>query len=359
VIIVIDLSKPQNIIESSLRWIKAIREVVAKRMAEFKATNNVAARAMKEAARAVYSESPDKSRVKPSDIPVFIVASKWDTLKSRGVSSTDRRSILQALRFIAHYSGASLFCTSILDANLKDIFRSIMGSICFRTPTKAYTDAHLDKPVLISAGCDNFESILLGSKAGEIVTASSDSKSMRLIRSEADLADFLTPEGITKSCWTKFREFFATVFGPPEIKGKHTEDGDDLAIAEGGKAGSGTENNEFPESEIDAARSERDSALQRYMQEAARKEALLAKMYSGTSMPSTGDSETKDDIDSSAGVGGDELQQSASGGRARKSKDSSAGESKCGDIGTDTPDGANPLAGDSAVPREESKSRRK
>lgn len=351
----IDLSKPQNIIESSLRWIKAIREVVAKRMAELKATNNIAARAMKETARAVYAESPDKSRVKPSDIPVFIIASKWDTLKSRGVSSTDKRSILQALRFIAHYSGASLFCTSILDANLKDIFRGIMGSICFRTPTKSYTDAHLDKPVLISAGSDNFESILLGGKAGEFVSASADSKSMRLIRSEADLADFLTPDGITKSCWTKFREFFAAVFGPPEVKGKNTEEGDDLNIAEGGNVGNGTESNEFPESEIDAARSERDSALQRYVQEAERKEALLAKMYSGASIPSTGESETKDDMDSSAGVGGDELQQTASGGRVRKLKDSFE-ESKRGD---DTPESATSLGGGSAALREESKSRRK
>ena len=328
VIIVVDLSKPQNVVESLLKWIKATREVIAKRMGELKATNNLAARAMKDAARAQYADNSDKARVKPSDVPVFIVATKWDTLRSKGVSSADKRSILQALRFIAHYSGASLFCTSVTDSSLKEVFRGIMGSICFRTFTKPLSEISLDKPLYISVGCDNFESILLGAKPGEPASAAplSDSKSLRLVRSAAEIAEFITADGLTKACWSKFKDFFVEVFGAPDMKGHSSA----------GEAGVDTDapmaDNEFPESEIDAVRAERDIQLQRYIQEADRKESLLRKMYAGIPGDGRGDSveDGKDDQVAGSSASFSMQQAVATGGETFEESKGSGGRGGAG-----------------------------
>lgn len=279
-----DLSKPNNIVESLLRWITAIRKVISKNMADLKSKNSETAKNLKEMAMAPYAENPDRNRVKPCEIPMFIVASKWDSLKTRQISSSDRKIIVQALRFIAHYNGASLYCTSTTEPSLKESFRAIMGAICFRTALKSYTDTSSDRPVYVSAGTDDFDSILLGAKGTD---QTSDSMSFRpLVHSEAELNDFITTDGVTKKCWDKFRDFFLVVFGPPMYESlKSDKDKDSEMADDEGKESS----NEFPEADMDAARAAADSALQRYRLEASRKEALLQKTYE---QPANSSSET-------------------------------------------------------------------
>lgn len=67
-------------------------------------------------------------------------------------------------------------------------------------------------------GTDSFESILLGDLAA--TSDSTSTKSHKLVRSEAEINDFVTADGITKNCFNKFKEFFALVFGPPVTSSK-------------------------------------------------------------------------------------------------------------------------------------------
>lgn len=70
------------------------------------------AKSMHASAKKAYAENIDASKVKPSPIPLYILANKWDTFKTKSISLAERRVIFQALRFIAHFNGASLFCSS-------------------------------------------------------------------------------------------------------------------------------------------------------------------------------------------------------------------------------------------------------
>lgn len=179
VFIVCDLSKPQNLLESVLKWISGVREVIKKRIDELKSTNRSAVTMMKDAAAEAYAENSDRVKVRPCEIPLYIVANKWDTLKSKNVSLADRRSIFQVLRFIAHYNGCNLMSTSLNDANLKEAFRSVMSITCFKTGTsKASNDTMVDKPVQVTPGQDSFENILIGNK---LSTSDSDPKVCHII----------------------------------------------------------------------------------------------------------------------------------------------------------------------------------
>jgi len=210
-------------------------------------------------------------------------ATKWDALKSRSVTQADRKAIMQALRFAAHYNGASLYCTSSIDSALKDSFRSVMGSICFRTTLKTFKETSPDKPVYVTAGADNFEDILLGEHASD------------MLRSDAELVDYISESGIARKCWDRFLDFHGSLFGPPTIENRNsTESKTDEGGDEDG-------DNDYPEAEIDAIRAEKDVQLQQYILEADRKEQLLKKMYGDVaSKPSaafSGSSRNKKDGD--------------------------------------------------------------
>ena len=271
VIIVIDLSKPQNVLKSLLKWIDAIRDVISRRIKELASADNTAAQDIRNAAMQPYAENSDAARVRPCEIPLFIVATKWDALKSKSMTSADRKAIMQALRFVAHYNGASLYSTSSTESVLKESFRGIMGSICFRTPLKTYTETSPDKPIYVSAGTDNFEDILLGENASD------------LLRSEAELADYISDSGIARKCWDRFDNFHSSIFGPPDLLGSMNNLVESKIDDEGGGTDEG--DNEYPEAEIDAIRAEKDVQLQQYILEADRKEQLLKKMYSDVPLP--------------------------------------------------------------------------
>lgn len=118
----------------------------------------------------------------------------------------------------------------------------------------------------VTAGRDDFESILLSRVQG----SDGGDGGRGLVNSENDVAIFLTPTGLTKECWGRFSEHMVSAFGAadplPEKSQVELEDGTQ-----------GTDN-EFPETDVDDARAQRDIALNRYIQEAERKESLLAKM---------------------------------------------------------------------------------
>ena len=175
IVIVCDLSKPQNCLSSLLKWLKRVREVVDRRVKDLASTDSGAAAALRETANAPYrTHSKDSSRVRPCEVSLYIVANKYD--KFRDQSLSDRRCLMQVLRFVAHYYGATLITTSNVDATLKDSFRASMTGICFRTTAKPVCEVALEKPVTVSVGRDDFESILLATSRSAGATAAAEGK---------------------------------------------------------------------------------------------------------------------------------------------------------------------------------------
>ena len=148
-----DLSKPQNAVSSLKRWIDALKEVLVKGLGKD------AYKRMREKERTTnYEGNPDRAKVSPFPVPLFVVGTKYDHV--RNMTTADRRSLLQLLRFFAHYHGATLLCSSSADATMRDSFKSVFGSICFATGLKNLTELAADKPVMVSAGKDSFSGIL-------------------------------------------------------------------------------------------------------------------------------------------------------------------------------------------------------
>lgn len=153
-VICCDLSKPQNVVVSLKRWIDALKEVLVKGLGKD------AYKRMRESAREVYyDENPDRSKVSPFPVPLYIIGTKYDQL--RNMTTADRKSVLQLIRFFAHYHGATFLCSSSSDATMRDSFKPVFGSICFSTGVRNYAELSCDKPTMVSAGKDSFSNILL------------------------------------------------------------------------------------------------------------------------------------------------------------------------------------------------------
>lgn len=159
VIICCDLSKPHNILNSVLRGIGAVKETASKRATSLQATNVNRLTEMREKLSAPYKEHPDVNRVRPLDVQVCIVANKHDAFKS--LSSSDRRAVVQVLRFVAHFFGAHLITASSADASQRDAFRTLISNLAFGMPVRAACEVNADKLVYVTRGSDSYSKIFL------------------------------------------------------------------------------------------------------------------------------------------------------------------------------------------------------
>merc|ERR1711968_350497 len=101
--------------------------------------------------------SADRIRTNPINLPVILMATKWDTLKARSMSTAERRLLFQVLRYMAHYYGASLYCSGFG----VDSTRTFLTTLCFQgiNGLKPNNVTSLDRPINILAGTDTFEAI--------------------------------------------------------------------------------------------------------------------------------------------------------------------------------------------------------
>lgn len=261
--ICLDLSKPKNVVHSLMHWISVVRDAISKRMQELQTINPSTAQALKETAARPYKEPHvDAGKVKPCELPLFIFANKYDTVKA--LPTADRRSLFQLMRFIAHYHGATLLVTSIHETTLKESFRNIFNSIAFRSILKPMHEISIDKSIFVSPGQDSFESI------GQ--ASNSKSKSDANYEKFFDFEQCLDSSGVVKKdSWAKMREFSVVLFGQPDP-------GSEFSRASNNNDIDPEQENEYPEAEVDAMKVQRDIAIDRYVQEIARREATLSKM---------------------------------------------------------------------------------
>ena len=296
VIVCIDLSKPQDCYLSLKRWMTVVREHLAARCAELRARAGAGvgraavdmqaqAQAMRESSMAAYSTvttasgahtpHPDTSIARPSEVPIFVVANKNDVFRNK-FSSSDRRTLLQVLRFVAHYHGASLIVTSAAESSGKETFRLLMNHACFGVPLKPACDVAVDHALFVTAGRDSFAAILTGKGTGK--GGDEDGKSILAV-SESDVAAYVTPAGVNKESWTRFETMLANLYGVPDPdagRGKVISVGGAGATVENGSGGAGSIV-EYPEQDVDEARSGRDLALEQYIQDAVRREKMAAR----------------------------------------------------------------------------------
>jgi dynein light intermediate chain 2 len=160
VFICCDLSKPQNLLQSLQRSMTAVKDVVSKRVAELQASNVIALNDIRQKLSQALKGAADATSVRPIEVPVFIIANKFDCLKA--LSSSERRSVCQILRFFAHYHAATLLTCSSSDSTMKEAFRSLVTSASFGGAIKPTFEINADRLIYVTRGQDNFQNILMG-----------------------------------------------------------------------------------------------------------------------------------------------------------------------------------------------------
>mmetsp|Transcript_10803 Transcript_10803/g.26215 ORF Transcript_10803/g.26215 Transcript_10803/m.26215 type:complete len:347 (-) Transcript_10803:314-1354(-) len=191
VVIVVDLSKPGEVLKTVKYWTEAIRARV-------------------EVCTGRPAPVDDSAEVRPVGIPVSIVASKWDVFEEKSQASTEYLQIMaKTLRYFAHANGTALLYTSDKDKVLLGVLRRLISHHAFDREEVTAFQPEYTKGVVVPAGRDNLTSI--GSPPG-----------LEGATSRQRLSD----------AWTRT---FEELFPPPEQKGdqpnrkKHVVDSDAYA----------------------------------------------------------------------------------------------------------------------------------
>ncbi|KAG5178293.1 D2LIC, cytoplasmic dynein 2 light intermediate chain [Tribonema minus] len=258
-IVVVDLSRPSDIVAHITHWTDRIKASVKGAVRELAKADPTFADGLKRRTYAKFGrEHPDLKIVKPCPVPLIFVANKYDVF--RDSDSARRRLVGQALRFLAHVNGATLLCCSAKDKALKDAFRALLNRHLFAAPAKRLSETAPEKPLAVSAGADTFESIL---KAPPGATRYSDFIGTSGVMEGAAA---LWQRHIEEACGGASAEALALARGAAAGEGEGKEGGE--GGADGGGGGG------YPEPAVDEMRAQRDELLRRYRKEAERRAKL-------------------------------------------------------------------------------------
>ncbi|KAB1266909.1 Cytoplasmic dynein 2 light intermediate chain 1 [Camelus dromedarius] len=129
IVLVLDLSKPNDLWPTMENLLQATKLHVDKMMMKLGKTNSKAASEMRQKMWSnMQKDHPDRELIDPFPIPLVIIGSKYDIFQD--FDSEKRKVICKTLRFVAHYYGASLMFTSKSEALLLKI-RGVINQLAF------------------------------------------------------------------------------------------------------------------------------------------------------------------------------------------------------------------------------------
>jgi dynein light intermediate chain 2, cytosolic len=270
ILVVLDLSKPQNCTASLNKWLSILRSRIDMIM-KGSVANSEQFETIRDKLSAPFTEHEDKSRISLFPLPVYVICNKLDVLRAQPVS--DRRSLLQALRFITHSHGGTILATSSTESAHRDQFRSLMNSIAFQVNSKSMCEVSEGKSLYVTAGKDTFMNILLAINTGK---DNNEHGTSVFASNEREAEDYLTSTGVHKGAFGRIDSVLIRTFGEAEsaaaIWGENDKDGD------ADEENKDDVSSSYPEADIDEARAHRDLVLQQYLVEAARRERLNANI---------------------------------------------------------------------------------
>ncbi|XP_042732695.1 cytoplasmic dynein 2 light intermediate chain 1 isoform X1 [Lagopus leucura] len=157
VVLVLDLSKPNELWMTMENLLQATRNHVNKILAKLeKADPEAAAEIKQKMQNNLQRDHPDYDLVDPFPIPLVIIGSKYDIFHE--FDSEMRKIISRTLRFVSHYYGASLAFTSKSEALLLKA-RALINHLAFGYDRSKSISVDHSKPLFIPAGLDSLSQI--------------------------------------------------------------------------------------------------------------------------------------------------------------------------------------------------------
>ncbi|XP_064014472.1 cytoplasmic dynein 2 light intermediate chain 1 isoform X2 [Pogoniulus pusillus] len=157
VVLVLDLSKPNELWPTVEKLLQVTRNHVNKILTKLEKTNPEVATEIKQRMwNNLQKDHPDYELIDPFPIPLLIIGSKYDIFHE--FDSEVRKIISKTLRFISHYNGASLVFTSKSEALLLKA-RVLISHLAFGYDKSKSLSVDHSKPLFIPAGLDSLSQI--------------------------------------------------------------------------------------------------------------------------------------------------------------------------------------------------------
>lgn len=156
-VIVLDLSKPENIVDEYNELIEVINSRINQLLKSLEKRGSRRPKALTLYSWKKYGNShPDKEVLHPTIIPTIIVGSKYDKFKNN--ESESKKIVCKMLRYLAHTNGSSLIFFNQNDESMAQKFKQILFHYIYRNAPPTNSVDH-NKPILVMAGTDSLESI--------------------------------------------------------------------------------------------------------------------------------------------------------------------------------------------------------
>ncbi|KFQ50071.1 Cytoplasmic dynein 2 light intermediate chain 1, partial [Nestor notabilis] len=147
VVLVLDLSKPNELWTTMEKLLQVTRNHVSKILAKLEKTNPEVVTEIKQRMRNnLQRDHPDYELVDPFPIPLVIIGSKYDIFHE--FDSEVRKIISKTLRFVSHYYGASLV-----------VSHALINHLAFGYDKSKSLSVDHSKPLFIPAGMDSLSQI--------------------------------------------------------------------------------------------------------------------------------------------------------------------------------------------------------
>ncbi|XP_067421166.1 cytoplasmic dynein 2 light intermediate chain 1 isoform X2 [Emydura macquarii macquarii] len=157
VILVLDLSKPNELWPTLDSLLQVTRSHVDKIITKLGKTNPKVATEIKQGMwNNMLKDHPDHELIDPFPIPLVIIGSKYDIFHE--FDSEMRKIMCKTLRFVSHYYGASLVFTSKSEALLLKA-RILINHLAFGFDRSKSISVDQNKPLFIPAGLDSLNQI--------------------------------------------------------------------------------------------------------------------------------------------------------------------------------------------------------
>ncbi|KAM4042719.1 cytoplasmic dynein 2 light intermediate chain 1 [Anomaloglossus baeobatrachus] len=157
IVLVLDLSKPNELWHTMDSLLQVTRKRVDKVVADIGKSNSKSANQITQNIwRTVANNHPDRELIDPFPLPLLIIGSKYDIFQD--FESEKRKIICKTLRFLSHYFGASLLFTSKAEAH-KSVLRAFVNHLAFGQDKSKVVSMDQNKPLIIPAGSDSLSQI--------------------------------------------------------------------------------------------------------------------------------------------------------------------------------------------------------
>ncbi|CAG2177903.1 unnamed protein product, partial [Oppiella nova] len=156
-VIVIDLSAPEELIITIETLLNSIRDHISKILSD-SYDKNLNDRLKEKSMNRIGKQNEDIQQIIPFLIPIVIMGTKYDIFQN--LDPEKQKLIVRYLRLISHTMGAQLIFVSTKSEALMVKSRTVLNALAFKTPIDSLGfQSDYRKPIAIPFGSDSFKKI--------------------------------------------------------------------------------------------------------------------------------------------------------------------------------------------------------